>query len=166
MNNQKGFANIILIVLVVVLVGVVGFLTLVKKSPTPISENQPTNTLPTGQTPAPTTSFIGKWSVVSVEENDVLIVSDGNGASVEFSKNTYQALGGCNQMSTLSYKIYPDSKLSMSVGGSKKLCAKNLVEFWDLGDVYSYELNDDTLLLHYKAETDVGTFKFRKISTN
>jgi len=36
--NQKGFANIALIVLVVILVGVAGYFALVKKSETPVSE--------------------------------------------------------------------------------------------------------------------------------
>ena len=31
MNNQKGFANILLIILVVVLAGALGYVTLVKK---------------------------------------------------------------------------------------------------------------------------------------
>ncbi|MCR4328722.1 MAG: hypothetical protein NUV53_04420 [Patescibacteria group bacterium] len=48
--NQKGFANIVLIVLVVVLVGVVGYLTLSKKftspTPTPEQTNQNTTTPP------------------------------------------------------------------------------------------------------------------------
>jgi len=56
MNNQKGFVNIVLIVLVVILVGAVGYFALVKKSPTPTSENQPTNNLPTQQTPPTATN--------------------------------------------------------------------------------------------------------------
>ncbi len=61
MDQQKGFTNIVLIVLVVVLAGVVGYFTLVKKSPeiaqqtntptpTPIQIQNPTPT----PTPAPT----------------------------------------------------------------------------------------------------------------
>src|SRR3989344_4001915 len=56
MSNQKGFANIVLIVLVVILVGAVGYFALVKKSPTPTSENPPTNNLPTQQTPPTATN--------------------------------------------------------------------------------------------------------------
>lgn len=44
--NQKGFANIILIVLVIILIGVVGYLTLIKKSttqPTPSDQTQVQN---------------------------------------------------------------------------------------------------------------------------
>ena len=51
--NQKGFANIILIVLVIVLAGVLGYVTLVKKSAPSTSSDQPQNTSPTQQTPPP-----------------------------------------------------------------------------------------------------------------
>lgn len=166
--NQKGFANIVLIVAIVAIVAVGGYFVFVKKTEPVAQQPTPESTTPPAiEQSAPTTSFIGKWNVVSVEENGVMIVSDGNGATIEFSNNgTYQALGGCNQMMTQSYKTYPDSKLSISVGGTKRACSKNIVEFWDLGNVYSYELNNDTLLLHYKAGTDTGTFKFRIISIN
>ena len=87
MSNQKGFANIVLIVLVVVLAGGAIYFALRKSTP------EPTTPSATEQS-APTTSLIGKWGIVSVEENSVLIVSDGNGATIEFAENgTYQALG-------------------------------------------------------------------------
>lgn len=47
MNQQKGFANIVLIVLVVVIAGVVGYFALVKNSPK-VAQQKPT------QTPTPT----------------------------------------------------------------------------------------------------------------
>lgn len=47
MNNKKGFANIILIVLVVVLLGVLGYVTLIKKPSSPITSNGLDNTEPT-----------------------------------------------------------------------------------------------------------------------
>ena len=49
--NQKGFANIVLIVVIVILVGAVGYFALVKKSP-PIVQQMPTPT-PTSQIPSP-----------------------------------------------------------------------------------------------------------------
>lgn len=49
--NQKGFVNILLTVLVVVLAGTVGYLTLVKKQPQPSTQLTPT---PTGTAPTPT----------------------------------------------------------------------------------------------------------------
>ncbi len=48
MNNQKGFANIVLIVLVVVLVGALGYMTLIRKS-NPVEQPQ-TNNLQNTQT--------------------------------------------------------------------------------------------------------------------
>ena len=51
MNSQKGFANIVLIGVVVVLVGVVGYFAFLKKSE-PVAEQALTPT-PTSQTPTP-----------------------------------------------------------------------------------------------------------------
>jgi len=53
--NQKGFTNIILIILVVILAGVVGYLTLIKNPTPPVTTNQtpPANT-PIKQTPSVT----------------------------------------------------------------------------------------------------------------
>ncbi len=51
MNNQR-FINIVLIVSVLILVGAVGYFALVKKSPAPTSETQPTNN-PTVTTASP-----------------------------------------------------------------------------------------------------------------
>lgn len=57
--NQKGFANIILIVVIVILVGVVGYFALVKKSepiaqqsPSPITDTPPTRTTSPTLTPS------------------------------------------------------------------------------------------------------------------
>lgn len=49
--NQKGFANIVLIVLVVILAGALGYVTLVRK-PAPVEQPQ-TNNLPNTQTTTP-----------------------------------------------------------------------------------------------------------------
>ena len=59
MNNQKGFANIILVIVIVVLVGAVGYFSFVKKSepiaqqptPTPTQTNTPTKNPTPTQTP-------------------------------------------------------------------------------------------------------------------
>ena len=110
-----------------------------------------------------TQNIIGKWTVVFVEENNMQIVSQGSGATMEFIDNgTYKTLGGCNEMFISSYTI-SDSKISFKVGGTKKKCAKNIVEFWDLAKVYSYELNDKILLLRYKTDDGVeGIFRLQK----
>ena len=53
MNNQKGFANIILVIVIVVLVGAVGYFAFVKKSEPIVQQPTPTHTQKV-QTPAPT----------------------------------------------------------------------------------------------------------------
>jgi len=128
----------------VVVAGVAGYLVFSKKSVQP------------GPTTTPAqTELVGKWVIISVEENSVQIASEGSGAIIEFFNNgTYKASGGCNEMSISSY-MTSGSIVSFKVGGTKKKCAKNIVEFWNLAKVYSYELNDKILLLRYK--TDDGT---------
>ncbi len=54
MNSSKGFANIALVLLVVVLAGVVGYLTLVKTSAPSIEVPGPAETPTSTQTPDPT----------------------------------------------------------------------------------------------------------------
>ena len=96
MNNQKGFANIVLIVLVVVLAGAVGYFALVKKSPevsqqtntpTPINNEQnnqtspkPTNntqtTPPTPQQPAWKTYRADKYGVSFSYPPNFQIITD------------------------------------------------------------------------------------------
>lgn len=59
MNQQKGFANIVLIVLIVVLAGVVGYFALVKKTPEvaqQINSSTPTSTQTQNPIPTPTPS--------------------------------------------------------------------------------------------------------------
>ena len=56
-TNQKGFANIILVVVIVILVGAVGYFAFVKKSEPVIQQSTPTTTptkTPVSPTPTPT----------------------------------------------------------------------------------------------------------------
>ena len=55
MNSQKGFASMVLIVLAVVLVGVAGYFTLVKRVEEPISVVEPTTSATPNQRPKPPT---------------------------------------------------------------------------------------------------------------
>jgi hypothetical protein len=67
--NQKGFANIILVVVIVILLGVVGYFALVKKSP-PIVQQTPTPTptqVKTTTTPPPAT--VTKIKVYAIDTN-------------------------------------------------------------------------------------------------
>ena len=67
--NQKGFANIILVVVVVILVGVVGYFVFVKKSE-PITQ-QPTST-PTSntQTPTPVNKTLSESEIIARLKTD------------------------------------------------------------------------------------------------
>lgn len=58
--NQKGFANIVLIILVVILAGVLGYVTLIKK-PAPVEQSQTNNSQNTESTmPPPANNSISK----------------------------------------------------------------------------------------------------------
>lgn len=86
--NQKGFANVVLIVLVVILAGALGYFVLVKKSPTPISETRPTNNTPSQQTPPvitkdpsvipPATPFLSTDKKSVIANDKVLLVIDND----------------------------------------------------------------------------------------
>lgn len=118
------------------------------------------------ENPIVPSSIIGTWEVTSVTARGAEIVYEGNGATINFMPDgTYKALGGCNRMSIREYKIEPDSKMSLTVGGTQMACMGNVVEFWTLEKVYSYELIDNFLLLHYKTNGGrSGYFKLKKIS--
>jgi len=66
-----------------------------------------------------------------------------------------------------SYTVISDSEISMQLGGTKKLCESNFVEFHDFGKVYSYEFIEDSLLLNYSGETAAGeidgVFKLKRL---
>jgi len=156
--NQKGFVNILLIVLVVAVVAIGGYFVFSKRSIQPGPTTSPVAT-PAQKLSEP----VGKWAIISVEENDIQVVSEGSGAIIEFLDNgTYKTSGGCNEMSISSYTT-SDSRISFKVGGTKRKCANNIVEFWDLAKVYSYGLNDKILLLRYRTDDGVeGIFKLQE----
>lgn len=100
-----------------------------------------------------TNSLIGKWEVVSVQKDDTVIITEGNGSTVEFLEDgTYQALGGCNEMIQSKYEVGPEGKISFKVGGTKRSCEGSVVEFWDLNGAYAYKLANSTLFLYYKTQ--------------
>lgn len=100
--NQKGFINILLLALVIILAGVVGYLTLVKKPAQPIAIQTPTSI----STPTATPIFQGQlyenqymkitipagWTVTQATETvyvkDVL-QKHPNPAAVNITKNNY-----------------------------------------------------------------------------
>ena len=169
--NQKGFTNIILIVVIVSIVFAGGYFVFIKQSPVTQTQ-QPEPTLSQNNLPLQdslniiSASFIGKWEVISVQQEGIQIVSEGSGATIEFFRNgTYKASGGCNEMMVKSYKVQSGSKLAISAGGSKRMCASDIVEFWDLNKVYAYEFTDNILFLRYKRENGVeGFFKLLRLT--
>lgn len=156
--NQKGFRTTLLIVLIVAVAAIGGYLVFSKRLTQPGSTTSPTIT------PAQAPELVGKWMVVSIEEGSIQIVPEESDATLEFFDNrTYKTSGGCNEMSISSYTISSDLQISFKVGGTKRQCARNIVEFWDLAKVYSYELNDKILLLRYKTDAGVeGIFRLQK----
>ena len=171
--NQKGFVNIILIVVIASIMIAGGYFVFIRQplvtqtqQPKPTS-SQDNSTLQDDLDNA-SASFIGKWEVISVQEGGIQIVTDGKGAAIEFYKNgTHKASGGCNEMMTGSYEMQSDSKLSVSIGGTKRKCAKDIVEFWDLNKVYAYKLTDNILFLYYKTESEIeGFFSLTRLTSN
>lgn len=119
--NQKRFANIMLIVLVVILVGAVGYFALVKKSPTPVSETQSTNNIPSQQTPPVTTNnppvtTLGTPSLSADKKN---VIADGkvllaidNDTIFNWFKTKSQLCDGDNLTSTPDRKTFCENKTS------------------------------------------------------
>lgn len=119
--NQKGFVNIVLIVLVVILAGALGYFALVKKSPTPVSENQPTNNIPSQQTPpvttknppvtAPATPSLSADKKSVVAEGKVLLAID-NDTIFNWFKTKSQLCDGYNLTTTPDRKTFCENKTS------------------------------------------------------
>mgnify|MGYP001572501398 CR=1 FL=1 len=106
MNNQKGFANIVLIGIIVILVGVVGYFAFVKKSE-PIAQ-QPT------PTPTPVSSVTPSLSVDKksvVVDGKVLLVID-NDTIFNWFKTESQLCDGYNLTSTPDRKMFCENKTS------------------------------------------------------
>jgi heat shock protein HslJ len=109
-------------------------------------------------------SLIGTWDVASVKEDGKEIVSAGNKATLEFLEDgTFLALGGCNTMEPTQTFSVTGSKITFKPAGTKKSCASNVVEFWKLGKVTDFELQDDVLFLSYKTNAGKpGYFRLEK----
>ena len=108
-------------------------------------------------------NLTGQWKVTSVEQAETQLVN-GSNAVIEFFKNgTYKATGGCNEMFQNSYKLPSTEKISFRVGGTKKKCADNVVEFWNLEKVHSYQVVDTVLVLNYSTDDGKeGVFRLQK----
>ncbi|MEK7560074.1 MAG: PsbP-related protein [Patescibacteria group bacterium] len=76
MNQQKGFANIVLIVLVVILTGIAGYFVLVKKPVSPTTEtNQPQATTQTNTT---SQDEMANWKTYTDSQNGYSLKYPGN----------------------------------------------------------------------------------------
>lgn len=115
--NQKGFANIVLIVLVVILAGAVGYLTLVKKSSTPTSETQPTNNSPTQQTPPASTTQTSP--PLSNANKPGWKIYSGAGFEVQYPENTFAVVQVTKQLPPDYKSNYAGAKLISSARISK-----------------------------------------------
>lgn len=120
-NSQKGFANVVLIVLVVILAGAVGYFALVKKSPTPTNEAQPTNNIPQQQTPPVTTKNppVTTPATPSLSTDKKSISADGkillaidNDTIFNWFKTKSQLCDGYNLTSTPDRKMFCENKTS------------------------------------------------------
>ena len=94
MNNQKGFANVVLIGVIVVLVGVVGYFTFVKKSEPIIASATPSLS-------ADRKSIVANGKVLLVIDDDAIF---------NFFKTESQLCGGYNLTSTPDRKTFCENK--------------------------------------------------------
>ncbi|TSC78333.1 MAG: hypothetical protein G01um101433_274 [Parcubacteria group bacterium Gr01-1014_33] len=114
--NQKGFINIALVILVVILAGAAGYLTLIKKSPqpTPIPSPMPTpSPLPTptpnptpAPTPIPTTSVYPSWikKLITEEESDRVANPPASLTQFEYKNQTvYYLPSRCCDIPSILY---------------------------------------------------------------
>ena len=91
--NQKGFANIILVVVIVILVGAVGYFAFVKKSEPITQQPAPTSTSST-QTPTPTPSAAKSYPLslcginVTVKTGQSVKTNTGNSAGLAWGQLT------------------------------------------------------------------------------
>ena len=130
--NQKGFVNIILVVVIVILVGAVGYFAFVKKSepiaqqPTPTQTNNPTKT-PVSPTPAMTssptptpTASTANWKTYSISgyngyefkypQNSTLVTGNELESKILNASGYWGARGGTTEVAVLS------SESTFSVG--------------------------------------------------
>ena len=129
MNNQKGFANIILIILVVVLAGALGYITLVKK-PAPTEQPQSNNSQNTQQTPPPIVKQNPPPTQPPVVEADINLTYPNGGEVLSLDQSV-----------NISYKV--------GVALKQKLSATDKTEM--------YLLNTQNALVGYIGKFDINS---------
>lgn len=113
-KNQKGFANIVLIVLVVILAGALGYVTLVKK-PAPVEQSQTNNlqnTQPT--TPPPTNNTVSQNPPANQPQSSTSEpgwkIYSGAGFELQYPENNFALV-------QIAKQLPPDYKINY--GGAK-----------------------------------------------
>jgi len=145
--NKKGFANIVLIVLVVILAGAVVYFALVKKSPILTSENQQTKNLPSQQTPPVKTNNPPVTTPVapSLSADKKSLVADGkvlltidNETIFNWFKTESQLCDGYNLTSTTDRKMF----------------CENITSFKNLTRFASIVVAPDKMKIGFTIESD------------
>ena len=120
-NSQKGFANVVLIVLVVIIAGAVGYFALVKNSPTSTNKIEPTNNIPSRQTLPVTTKnpqvTILATPSLSVDKKNIsaegkILLAIDNETIFNWFKTKSQLCDGYNLTSTPDRKTFCENKTS------------------------------------------------------
>ena len=130
--NQKGFVNILLIVLVVVLAGVLGYVTLVKK-PAPTEQPQSNNSQNTQQTPPPIVKQNPPPTQPPVVEADINLTYPNGGEILSLNNSV-----------NITYKV--------SNAFKSKISPTDKTEF--------YLLNSQNVLVGYIGKFDVNSTQF------
>ena len=136
MNNQKGFASILLIVLVVVLAGALGYVTLVKKPA--LTEQPPSNNSQNSQpTTPPSSNNVVKQNPPPTQppvvEADINLTYPNGGEILNV-----------NQSANINYKVGAPLKQKISATDKTEL----------------YLLNSNNILVGYIGKFDVNSTQF------
>jgi len=130
--NQKGFVNILLIILVVVLAGALGYVTLVKK-PAPTEQSQSNNLQNTQPTPPPVVKQNPPPTQPPVVEADINLTYPNGGDVLSLSQSV-----------NINYKVGAALKQKLSTTDKTEI----------------YLLNSQNILVGYIGKFDVNSGQF------
>ncbi len=133
-NSQKAFANISVIVLLLIIMGVSGYFVLVKKSPASPSEILPANNLPVATFSTPLLSVDKK----SIDADANLLLAIDDNTIFNWFKNKSQLCDEVNIASASDRKAFCENKISF----------KNQTRF------ASITVSPDTMKIGFTIESD------------